>query len=46
MLDDPALRKKMGQIGRERIEKELNWSVTSRNLVDAYGRMMQKEKAV
>ncbi len=36
LMDDPALREKMGRFGRERVERELQWSVVSRNLVAAY----------
>ena len=36
LLDDPHLRSKMGQFGRERVEKELQWAVVSRNLVSSY----------
>jgi glycosyltransferase involved in cell wall biosynthesis len=36
LMDDPTLREKMGRIGRERVEKELQWSVVSRNLLAAY----------
>jgi glycosyltransferase involved in cell wall biosynthesis len=36
LMDSPELREKMGRFGRERVEKELQWSVVSRNLVSAY----------
>ena len=36
LMDDPAQRARMGAIGRGRVENELNWSITSRNLVSAY----------
>jgi glycosyltransferase involved in cell wall biosynthesis len=36
LMDDSALREKMGRYGRERVEKELQWSVVSRNLIAAY----------
>jgi glycosyltransferase involved in cell wall biosynthesis len=36
LMDDPPLREKMGRIGRERVEKELQWSVVSTNLLAAY----------
>ena len=36
LMDDPALRDKMRRIGRERVEKELQWSVVSKNLLAAY----------
>lgn len=36
LMDDEALRWKMGRAGRERVERELQWSVVSRNLLAAY----------
>ena len=36
LMDDPERRRAMGAFGRERVEKELQWSVVSRNLLDAY----------
>jgi glycosyltransferase involved in cell wall biosynthesis len=36
LMDDPGLCERMGNIGRARVENELNWSITSRNLVTAY----------
>jgi glycosyltransferase involved in cell wall biosynthesis len=36
LMDDGALREKMGRFGRERVEKDLQWSVVSKNLVAAY----------
>jgi glycosyltransferase involved in cell wall biosynthesis len=36
VMDDPARREQMGRFGRERVERELQWSVVSRNLVAAY----------
>ena len=36
LMDDPRLRADMGRVGRTRVEKELQWSVVSRNLVQAY----------
>src|SRR5262249_5973556 len=36
LMDDAALRVKMGQFGRKRVETELAWEVVSRNLVTAY----------
>jgi glycosyltransferase involved in cell wall biosynthesis len=45
LMDDPARRARMGQIGRERIERELGWSITSRNLVSAYDRLLARNVA-
>lgn len=36
LMDDRTRRETMGSFGRERVEKELQWSVVSRNLVAAY----------
>jgi glycosyltransferase involved in cell wall biosynthesis len=36
LMDDGELREKMGRFGRNRVEKELQWSVVSKNLVAAY----------
>ena len=40
LMDDGALRQKMGRYGRERVEKELQWSVVSKDLVAAYASLM------
>lgn len=45
LINDPAERERMGRIGRERIEKELNWSVEVPNLLAAYRRALP-ERAV
>jgi len=45
LMDDPGRRARMGQIGRERIERELGWSITSRNLVSAYDRLLARNVA-
>jgi glycosyltransferase involved in cell wall biosynthesis len=37
LMDDPELRLRMGRFGRQRVEKELQWSVVSHNLPAAYG---------
>ena len=44
LMDDPALRNKMGSYGRERVEKELQWSVVSRNLIAAYASLNLRGK--
>jgi glycosyltransferase involved in cell wall biosynthesis len=36
LMDDEALREKAGRFGRERVEKELQWSMVSHNLIAAY----------
>jgi len=42
LMDDGALREKMGHYGRERVEKELQWSVVSQNLIAAYASLNLK----
>jgi glycosyltransferase involved in cell wall biosynthesis len=36
LMDDPALRERMGHQGRTRVERELQWSCVGRNLIAAY----------
>lgn len=36
LLDNEKLRTEMGKLGRERIEKELNWEVEKEKLIEAY----------
>lgn len=36
LLDDPDRRAEMGRFGRERVERELSWEHSERNLVAAY----------
>lgn len=36
ILGDDNLRANLGRLARERAEKEYNWSVTAKNLLDAY----------
>jgi glycosyltransferase involved in cell wall biosynthesis len=36
LMDDPAMRARMGAFGRERVERELQWSIVGRNLIRAY----------
>ena len=42
LMDDAALRKRMGGFGRARVEKDLQWSVVSKNLVAAYASLQLK----
>lgn len=42
LLDDAAARKKMGEFGRNRVEKELAWEYSVRNLLSAYQRALGK----
>jgi hypothetical protein len=39
LMDDPARRSTMGAYGRTRVHAELNWTVTSQNLLKAYRRL-------
>ncbi len=36
LIDNPELRKKMGDYGRQRIINELSWDKVSENLLNAY----------
>jgi len=36
LMDDPQARARMGRFGRDRVERDLQWSVVSRNLLAAY----------
>jgi glycosyltransferase involved in cell wall biosynthesis len=36
LMDDRQLRERMGRLGRERVERDLQWSVVSKNLLAAY----------
>jgi glycosyltransferase involved in cell wall biosynthesis len=36
LMDDPAERARMAEVGRTRIHNQLSWQVTSKNLMDAY----------
>jgi len=42
LMDDPVRREQMGQFGRSRVERELQWSVVSRNLIAAYASLNLK----
>jgi glycosyltransferase involved in cell wall biosynthesis len=41
LADDPALRNRLGALGRRRIEEGLAWSFCEQQLIDAYGRLEQ-----
>jgi glycosyltransferase involved in cell wall biosynthesis len=36
LMDDPALCARMGAFGRQRVERELQWSVVGREIISAY----------
>ena len=42
LLDNEAQRKKMGEIGKERIKKELSWENSERSLIEAYTHLFTK----
>lgn len=41
LLEDPARRKEMSEVGRRRVEEELSWDVSRRNLVSFYDRLTE-----
>jgi glycosyltransferase involved in cell wall biosynthesis len=42
LLDHPGERKKMGEFGRRRVERELAWKFSVENLLAAYQRVFEK----
>jgi glycosyltransferase involved in cell wall biosynthesis len=40
LLDDPARRDRMGEIGRARVAEKLSWEVSERNLIGFYERLL------
>jgi glycosyltransferase involved in cell wall biosynthesis len=45
LLDDPALRERMGAAGRVRVENELSWQHSERALLSAYERALQLRRS-
>lgn len=45
LLDDPERRRRMGEFGKRRVEEELSWDVSRRNLVDFYKRLIDGQTA-
>jgi glycosyltransferase involved in cell wall biosynthesis len=43
LMDDPAKRTQMGAYGRTRVCDDLNWDVTSQNLLKAYRRLFANQ---
>ena len=43
LLENPAQRKQMGEFGRKRVEKELEWKYSVDNLLAAYERAFSKK---
>jgi glycosyltransferase involved in cell wall biosynthesis len=44
LLGDPERRKRMGSTGRERIERELSWDTSRRNLLELYSRVIGRTR--
>jgi glycosyltransferase involved in cell wall biosynthesis len=42
LMDDPARRERMGEVGKARVANELGWHVTSKNLVRAYAKLFPR----
>ena len=42
LLDDPARRQRMGQLGRERVVSSLAWERSEENLLSAYERALER----
>ena len=42
LLDEPELRKRLGKIGLESVQKELNWEKASYHLISAYSSLLLK----
>ena len=40
LLHDPESRNRMGCVGRERVERELSWDTSRRNLIDFYAAVL------
>lgn len=40
LLDSPAVCRRMGELGRRRVERELSWEVSCRALVEFYERLL------
>ena len=36
LLEDPALRDRLGRAGREKVEQELSWDAATRATISAY----------
>jgi len=43
LMDQPALRERMGTYGRRRVEEELQWAKVGQNLVTAYETLLSGE---
>ena len=45
LLESPVDRRRMGQLGRRRVEEDLSWDVSSRALVGFYDRLLGIERS-
>jgi len=45
LMDRPDLRAKMGEYGRQRIQRDLKWDIVGQNLVSAYKQLLGQGKA-
>lgn len=45
LLGDPALRREMGEIGRERIERQFSWAHSQPALLRAYAKVFEAKEA-
>jgi glycosyltransferase involved in cell wall biosynthesis len=43
LMDNPDMRNKLGEFGRERIMNELNWDIVGKNLILAYDHLFNKK---
>jgi glycosyltransferase involved in cell wall biosynthesis len=46
LLDDPERRMRMGALGRQRVEQELSWEHSRRNLLEAYDALLARGGAL
>jgi glycosyltransferase involved in cell wall biosynthesis len=46
LMDDPDLQRAMGTRGRRRVETELAWSYSARNLLAAYGKVFRPSETI
>ena len=42
LLDDPAARERMGQLGEERLRTQLNWERSAEQLLAAYRKALEE----
>jgi glycosyltransferase involved in cell wall biosynthesis len=46
LLRDPQKRRKMGELGRARVEQQLSWETSRRALTDFYARLFAAERVM